>query len=681
VQLIEVVREGSRWQYRVSQDGARVLESHGGRRIAVASVCGLYRTGKSYLLNLLLGRVQQGLPLFQVGSTTNACTEGLWLWGAADEDDLEAPLLAFVDCEGFGSTDSDRSRDAQLMTLCALISSVLVLNTKGALNEGVFNSLALTCRFAEHIEERGNEVSRPALMWVLRDFMLDLTSPDGRSISPDAYLEQALTSCSAAEVDDDRAQGAKEVKDSLLRFFDSRTCSVLVRPAHEESQLQQLERVPYRGLREEFRSGVEALRARIEAACAAGPKSVGGQALGCGAFVALLGKLVASMNSNQMLDIRGSWENVQHEACGALAAELAAGAAQKLRGMTAGGPVPGGRQLPLPEGALREVLEELWQELRAEWTDRALGDEEIQDAHWRDLQQAVEDQELLVLQQNARLLEGRQAVERSALAEQAAQGELRSKGHELEDLRAQLSAAHLRVEEGRAREAGLVQKLEAAVADLDAARRRETELGEQLRKHQNHEACLRGELDAMRKGLESLKGALAASGEEKGQLELQLDGVRGEARRRQEVLTGEAERLRKQDVEQVRLMDEARGRADAERRNLARALEEESCKRMEDARRLGELEVQVETSELQCRQLRRRMEERDAQAHESEQELYRLRAEAEQLRGAVQKAEQDTEARLRQQMLNFERRLSLEAQRAQRLEKQPGCCALRWGRG
>ncbi|CAK0806206.1 unnamed protein product [Prorocentrum cordatum] len=301
VQLIEVVREGSRWQYRVSQDGARVLESHGGRRIAVASVCGLYRTGKSYLLNLLLGRVQQGLPLFQVGSTTNACTEGLWLWGAADEDDLEAPLLAFVDCEGFGSTDSDRSRDAQLMTLCALISSVLVLNTKGALNEGVFNSLALTCRFAEHIFEETTSVSRPALMWVLRDFMLDLTSPDGRSISPDAYLEQALTSCSAAEVDDDRAQGAKEVKDSLLRFFDSRTCSVLVRPAHEESQLQQLERVPYRGLREEFRSGVEALRARIEAACAAGPKSVGGQALGCGAFVALLGKLVASIRASDIV--------------------------------------------------------------------------------------------------------------------------------------------------------------------------------------------------------------------------------------------------------------------------------------------------------------------------------------------------------------------------------------------
>eukprot|EP00971_Amphidinium_carterae_P079869 1580258-Amphidinium_carterae.1 len=53
----------------------------------------------------------------------------------------------------------DHSRDAQLMTICALLSSVLVLNTKGALNEGLFNALALTCRFAEHIESKGNEVS------------------------------------------------------------------------------------------------------------------------------------------------------------------------------------------------------------------------------------------------------------------------------------------------------------------------------------------------------------------------------------------------------------------------------------------------------------------------------------------------------------------------------------------
>jgi len=111
VQLLRVEKRGDKWHYEVCAEGAKLLESHGARRIAVASICGLYRTGKSYILNLLLERVQRGLPLFQVGSTTRACTEGLWLWGSIDTQCESSPLLAFIDCEGFGSTDSDRTRD------------------------------------------------------------------------------------------------------------------------------------------------------------------------------------------------------------------------------------------------------------------------------------------------------------------------------------------------------------------------------------------------------------------------------------------------------------------------------------------------------------------------------------------------------------------------------------------
>jgi ribosome biogenesis GTPase A len=41
--------------------------------IGVVGVAGLYRTGKSYLLNLLTGNSSSG---FAVGSTINACTKG-----------------------------------------------------------------------------------------------------------------------------------------------------------------------------------------------------------------------------------------------------------------------------------------------------------------------------------------------------------------------------------------------------------------------------------------------------------------------------------------------------------------------------------------------------------------------------------------------------------------------------
>lgn len=47
-------------------------------KIAVIAVAGLYRTGKSYLLNRMLLNRSDG---FGVGSTIEACTKGIWVWG------------------------------------------------------------------------------------------------------------------------------------------------------------------------------------------------------------------------------------------------------------------------------------------------------------------------------------------------------------------------------------------------------------------------------------------------------------------------------------------------------------------------------------------------------------------------------------------------------------------------
>jgi hypothetical protein len=46
--------------------------------LGIISVAGMYRTGKSYLLNRMLLNRSSG---FGVGSTINACTKGVWVWG------------------------------------------------------------------------------------------------------------------------------------------------------------------------------------------------------------------------------------------------------------------------------------------------------------------------------------------------------------------------------------------------------------------------------------------------------------------------------------------------------------------------------------------------------------------------------------------------------------------------
>lgn len=73
--------------------------------IAVVSVAGLYRTGKSYLLNRVLLNRSSG---FGVGSTINACTKGLWCWGKTlrgQSNEGEDVNIIIIDTEGIGALD------------------------------------------------------------------------------------------------------------------------------------------------------------------------------------------------------------------------------------------------------------------------------------------------------------------------------------------------------------------------------------------------------------------------------------------------------------------------------------------------------------------------------------------------------------------------------------------------
>ena len=75
------------------------------RPIAVVSIAGMYRTGKSYLLNRII-RSQQAS--FRTGGTTQAVTKGLSVWSrpipAVDENGREMCYIV-IDSEGIGSCE------------------------------------------------------------------------------------------------------------------------------------------------------------------------------------------------------------------------------------------------------------------------------------------------------------------------------------------------------------------------------------------------------------------------------------------------------------------------------------------------------------------------------------------------------------------------------------------------
>jgi hypothetical protein len=73
IPLIEI---GENDEFSVNSHALSILRGIK-EKICVIAVAGLYRTGKSALLNWLLGRGSG----FTVGPSVNRCTRGIWMWG------------------------------------------------------------------------------------------------------------------------------------------------------------------------------------------------------------------------------------------------------------------------------------------------------------------------------------------------------------------------------------------------------------------------------------------------------------------------------------------------------------------------------------------------------------------------------------------------------------------------
>ncbi len=109
--------------------------------VAICSIVGKYRTGKSFLMNKILEL--KGENGFKVSPTVDACTKGLWIWSKQIYNDKENLNIFFMDTEGLDSVDRDDTLDTKLFALSVLLSSYFVYNSIGAIEENSISSLAL----------------------------------------------------------------------------------------------------------------------------------------------------------------------------------------------------------------------------------------------------------------------------------------------------------------------------------------------------------------------------------------------------------------------------------------------------------------------------------------------------------------------------------------------------------
>ena len=92
--------------------------------VAVLSICGPYRTGKSYILSRILGSCNA----FDLGHTMDACTFGIWMGTTALE--CEDYVLLLLDTEGIDAVGASGSDDARILVMTILLSSYLIYNSQ-----------------------------------------------------------------------------------------------------------------------------------------------------------------------------------------------------------------------------------------------------------------------------------------------------------------------------------------------------------------------------------------------------------------------------------------------------------------------------------------------------------------------------------------------------------------------
>eukprot|EP00929_Paragymnodinium_shiwhaense_P035014 TRINITY_DN18986_c0_g1_i1.p1 TRINITY_DN18986_c0_g1~~TRINITY_DN18986_c0_g1_i1.p1 ORF type:complete len:598 (+),score=164.71 TRINITY_DN18986_c0_g1_i1:75-1868(+) len=308
LQLVHIDDNGT---CHVQEDAAAILGKVSGR-LAVVGIAGLYRTGKSFLLNRLLG-LQEG---FEIGPTVNPCTKGLWIWGQPVELSKDYYCI-LIDTEGLGSTQRTASCDMQILSLTVLLSSYFIYNGMGAIDEQAVEDLHLVLHLAKHIHvksrrsgtvlEAASELSQyfPSFLWTLRDFHLRLVDDRGNNINEKQYLEEALKSRSGQE-------DKNKVRDVIKDLFRDRDACTIVRPVADERDLRNIERLPYEALRPEFRTQVEAFVKRVYTSLK--PKKIGSAFVTGATFVSLVKEYCNAINNSAVPTIHSAWSSVvQHQ--------------------------------------------------------------------------------------------------------------------------------------------------------------------------------------------------------------------------------------------------------------------------------------------------------------------------------------------------------------------------------
>ena len=193
--------------------------------LAILSICGPYRSGKSYFMSRLLGSP----GAFQLGHSMRACTRGIWM--ATTILECEEFATIFLDTEGIDAVGVSETMAMSLLTLTTLFSSYLIYNSKKVPQKVDLDkmrcfsqlSTSLLARRGDCMTTEAMKKIFPRFLWLLRDVHLAMTDKEGKKITPTEFLHTRILASECGE--------PTELGSSLCSLFPSLECCTLPVPS------------------------------------------------------------------------------------------------------------------------------------------------------------------------------------------------------------------------------------------------------------------------------------------------------------------------------------------------------------------------------------------------------------------------------------------------------------------
>lgn len=307
---------------RLHVDALKLLQS-GRKRVplVIVSIVGKARRGKSFLMNRsMLGKARQ---MFQVSSSSNACTKGIIIHGrpwplqvlASERGMLSEEVsslpdvdVVFADSEGIDATDRTDGYDNNMLTFACVISSAIIYNAHGPIDEDALSKISTIAEVGKSLLEENQDdksTNFPSFHWCARDFALDCHDASGNEITPDEYLEFQLSD----QVDQPAKKSA--MRRALKSFFKKRMCHTLPRPVASEDELRHVQEMEDSDLRPQFMSALKTFRSRLFSTLE--PRIVDSKSskyLTSVDMVSLMQKFVRAINEGIVPNIQDSWQQV-----------------------------------------------------------------------------------------------------------------------------------------------------------------------------------------------------------------------------------------------------------------------------------------------------------------------------------------------------------------------------------